>query len=54
SILSHTWISNEDITINGLQAGLGAEKLGWWKITATCEQALQDGLDYAWVDTCCI
>lgn len=27
---------------------------GFAKIQATCRQAQRDGLDYAWVDTCCI
>lgn len=27
---------------------------GYRKIRLTCQQALQDGLNYAWVDTCCI
>jgi len=27
---------------------------GYWKIKKACEQALKDGLDYVWVDTCCI
>lgn len=30
------------------------EKKGFQKIDWTCQQAATDGLDYAWVDTCCI
>lgn len=29
-------------------------KTGYKKITNTCELALSDGLEYVWVDTCCI
>ena len=27
---------------------------GYWKIRALCSQAHADGLEYAWIDTCCI
>jgi hypothetical protein len=29
-------------------------KKGWGKIVRMCEQAVKDGLDYCWIDTCCI
>ncbi|RFU23738.1 hypothetical protein B7463_g12601, partial [Scytalidium lignicola] len=29
-------------------------KLGYAKIERTCERALADGLEYVWIDTCCI
>lgn len=35
--------------------GAGAEtKKGSAKIQYTCQQAIRDGLDYCWIDTCCI
>jgi hypothetical protein len=55
AILSHTW-SNDEVTFADLplhQAST-ATKYGYGKIRHTCKQALQDGLHYAWVDTCCI
>ncbi|OJJ77283.1 hypothetical protein ASPBRDRAFT_233647 [Aspergillus brasiliensis CBS 101740] len=61
AILSHTWgkdeVSFQDIQT--LSAGpryrdrvIGKE--GFLKIKYVCQQATRDGLDYAWVDTCCI
>ncbi len=53
AILSHTWgkeeVSFQEIGISGCE-----EKEGYQKITRCCAQAKADGLDYAWVDTCCI
>ncbi|KIW13442.1 hypothetical protein PV08_08630 [Exophiala spinifera] len=56
AILSHTWTSEEltyqDITCDG---GLSRNtKKGYAKLTQTCRLASQDGLEYAWIDTCCI
>jgi hypothetical protein len=51
AILSHTYGGVTFADFNQT----GREKLvGWEKITLTCQQALQDSLEYAWVDTCCI
>jgi hypothetical protein len=55
AILSHTW-GDEEVSFAELslhQAGT-ATGAGYQKIVFTCEQATADGLDYAWVDTCCI
>jgi hypothetical protein len=55
AILSHRWTEEEvsfhDIT--HLTARV-KEKAGWEKIILTCEQAVRDGFNWAWVDTCCI
>ncbi|KAF1849254.1 HET-domain-containing protein [Cucurbitaria berberidis CBS 394.84] len=55
AILSHTWGTDEvslgDFTLDQAAA---RTKEGYRKIAFTCQQALQDGLNYAWVDTCCI
>ncbi|KAH7073575.1 heterokaryon incompatibility protein-domain-containing protein, partial [Paraphoma chrysanthemicola] len=53
AVLSHTW-SNSEVTYDDMLTGNGTEKLGWRKIEETCRQAREDGLRYAWVDTCCI
>jgi hypothetical protein len=49
--LSHTWVLNEvtfkEIDRNGY-------KFGSIKIDGCCRQALNDGLEYVWIDTCCI
>ena len=55
AILSHTWGNNEDeVTLQDAMGPRAVEKAGWAKIKYTCDQALKDGLKYAWVDTCCI
>ncbi|KUJ17277.1 HET-domain-containing protein [Mollisia scopiformis] len=54
AILSHTW-GRDEVTFQDLNlAGSGQDKLGYEKIRKCCEQAIQDGLYWAWVDTCCI
>ncbi|KAK0658061.1 heterokaryon incompatibility protein-domain-containing protein [Cercophora newfieldiana] len=54
AILSHTWeeeeVSFADVTSNPRYK----EKKGWNKIDMTCQLALTQGYQYAWVDTCCI
>jgi hypothetical protein len=60
AILSHCWEEEEVIfaDIAHLSHPVKAEavraKKGWEKIMRTCEQAVKDGLDYCWIDTCCI
>jgi hypothetical protein len=41
-------------TFQDLRRGLGQEKPGYKKIEFCGEQAERDGLEYFWVDTCCI
>lgn len=54
AILSHTWGPHE-VSYQDLRDDPDVEKnAGYAKIRFTCNQALTDGLDYAWVDTCCI
>ncbi len=62
AILSHTW-GDEEVDFQemgsrgamGLRGPFGLRKAGWWKIVETCRIARDTfGLDYAWVDTCCI
>ncbi|KAI0886180.1 HET-domain-containing protein [Annulohypoxylon maeteangense] len=53
AILSHTW-GEDEVSFQDLQAGNGPSKMGYLKILYTCEQAKEDGLEWAWVDTCCI
>lgn len=52
AILSHTW-GEEEVTFDEIRDLESAQKkAGYTKIRYTCTQATQDGLDYAWVDTC--
>src|ERR1700760_4181300 len=55
AILSHTWGQDgEEVTYNDLINGTGKHKPGYVKIKYCVEQAANDGLQYSWVDTCCI
>ncbi|KAI9148972.1 Vegetative incompatibility protein HET-E-1 [Paramyrothecium foliicola] len=60
AILSHTWGQNE-VTFQDLQGFRSrindpAQNFdtGHSKIVNTCRQAVQNGLSYVWIDTCCI
>ncbi|KAL5371406.1 hypothetical protein DPSP01_014286 [Paraphaeosphaeria sporulosa] len=55
AILSHTWgADEEEVTFNDLARNVGKNKPGYKKIQLCGEQAKRDGLQYFWVDTCCI
>lgn len=55
AILSHTWGKDgEEVTFDDLMKGTGAHKSGYKKIRFCQDQATRDGLDYFWIDTCCI
>ena len=55
AILSHTWGADDDeVTFDDLKNGSGKSKAGYTKIRFCGEQARKDGLQYFWVDTCCI
>jgi hypothetical protein len=54
AILSHTWIDGQEITYQDLISGARKSKTGYEKIKFCEEQAIRDGLQYFWVDTCCI
>lgn len=55
AILSHTWgADTEEVTFQDLVNDAGKGKSGYGKIWFCGEQARRDGLQYFWVDTCCI
>lgn len=54
AILSHTWKDGEEVTFDELTNGAGNAKQGYNKIQFCGQQAKRDGLQYFWVDTCCI
>ncbi|KAM5364137.1 hypothetical protein ACJZ2D_011638 [Fusarium nematophilum] len=56
AILSHTWgPDGEEISFDDIQSG-NIEKPGngTKKLKGCCNQAKEDHLGYAWIDTCCI
>jgi hypothetical protein len=54
AILSHTWVEGEEVTFQEMSAGAGRDKPGYRKIRYCGRQAHRAGLEYFWVDTCCI
>jgi hypothetical protein len=57
AILSHTWgLDEEEVTYDDIINGTGTSKpgAGSKKIRFCVEQTKRDGLEYFWVDTCCI
>ncbi|KAI1741485.1 hypothetical protein F4680DRAFT_66278 [Xylaria scruposa] len=55
AILSHTW-GNEDqeVSFDGMVRGEERNKQGYRKVEFCRDQARLDGLQYFWIDTCCI
>ncbi|KAF2736513.1 HET-domain-containing protein [Polyplosphaeria fusca] len=57
AILSHTW-GEEEVRLQDIEAdedrNKTTSKAGWAKIQFCADQAAADGLQYFWVDTCCI
>ena len=64
AILSHTW-SDEEVSFqdlqdfhrdggNSLSVHRVSSRRGYRKIESCCKQALRDGFDWVWIDTCCI
>ena len=53
AILSHTW-GEEEVTLQDLEKPSSKLRTGYAKITSCCALALSDGLQYVWIDTCCI
>jgi hypothetical protein len=55
AILSHTWgADEEEVTFKDISDGTGKSKVGYHKIRFCGEQTARNGLQYFWVDTCCI
>ncbi|RYP19951.1 hypothetical protein DL767_009563 [Monosporascus sp. MG133] len=55
AILSHTWgDDDQEVKFDDVTKGLGQHKDGYRKIEFCAKQASADGLQYFWVDTCCI
>lgn len=55
AILSHTWgADGEEVTYKDLMEGNAELRAGYNKFSFCADKAVVDGLDYFWVDTCCI
>ena len=57
AIVSHRWgDESEEVLFDdiGDQTRTESKGKGYEKIRGSCVQAMQDGLDYVWLDTCCI
>jgi hypothetical protein len=55
AILSHTWgPEDEEVTFKDLINGTAKKKAGYRKVCFCGKQAAKDGLQFFWVDTCCI
>lgn len=56
AILSHCWAedNSEEVTFAEIETDIGRKKPGYKKIQFCAEQAQRDGIEYIWVDTCCI
>ncbi|EHK16130.1 uncharacterized protein TRIVIDRAFT_130613, partial [Trichoderma virens Gv29-8] len=56
AILSHTWgKDSEELSFREMENGkIGTLDPGITKLQGCCQQAVKDGLGYAWIDTCCI
>jgi hypothetical protein len=55
AILSYTWGADyNEVTFKDLEKGTGKNKTGYAKVHFCSKQAIQDGLQYFWVDICCI
>ena len=56
AILSHTWATDneEEVSYQDVKAGIYKSKAGYNKIQFCANQAAINGLQYFWIDTCCI
>jgi hypothetical protein len=56
AILSHTWAvdNSEEVNFQDVEAGTAKSKAGYKKIEFCAKHAVDDGLRYFWIDTCCI
>jgi hypothetical protein len=55
AILSHTWgLDNDEVTFRDMRDGTGRSKAGYAKARFCSNQAATDGLQYFWIDSCCI
>lgn len=55
AILSHTWGGEGcEVSYQDMQDGKAESRSAYTKVTNAVAQALKDGYEYLWIDTCCI
>jgi hypothetical protein len=54
AVLSHTWSQGQEVTYRDLINETGRDKTGFKKLRFCSDRAAADGLEYFWIDTCCI
>ncbi|KAK7415433.1 hypothetical protein QQX98_005884 [Neonectria punicea] len=54
AILSHTWGEDEVVFRDMDDIPRAQQKAAWHKVQLTCDQARENMLPYAWIDSCCI
>ena len=56
AILSHTWAetAQDEVSFHDIEAKTGKSKAAWKKLELCADQAAKDGLQYFWIDSCCI
>lgn len=53
AILSHRW-QDDEVSLQDMLSATAVKKAGYIKLKLCCNQAVEDDLQYVWVDTCCI
>ncbi|KAF4983721.1 hypothetical protein FZEAL_937 [Fusarium zealandicum] len=53
AILSHTW-TDQEVLYTDVVANTAKQNAAYDKLEYTCRQAIADGYEYCWADTCCI
>ena len=55
AIVSHTW-DGEEVTYENMEfpGKTARKKKGWRKVYFCLDQAEKDGLQFCWIDSCCI
>lgn len=53
AILSHRW-DKDEVLFKHMDTGIAKQRDGFEKIRRCCREAETFGVDYVWVDTCCI
>ncbi|KAI1804650.1 hypothetical protein F4811DRAFT_570897 [Daldinia bambusicola] len=53
AILSHMW-ENDEVLFQDVEDGHTSLREGYRKVVGCCRQAIKDGYEWVWIDTCCI